>query len=223
MQDIIRILKIEIRKQVEDAVNDKLSNLFNNEIEDDEILSEKNLKPLGAISLMILESGPLFVGDTQIHPQPSSEQIAKTVIAAARHTRRFGIEPKIALCSHSQFGNLNTDSGTRMRGALKMLDEKKLDFLYDGEMHSDSALDPYLRNRIMPNCRFEGSANVLIFSNTDAASGVRNILKMCANGIEVGPILMGMGNKAHIVTSSITARGLLNIATLAGTPVDLCG
>ena len=189
----------------------------------DEILSEGNLKPLGAISMMILESGPLFVGDTQIHPQPTSYQISQTVIAAARHTRRFGIEPKIALCSHSQFGNLDTDSGIRMRGALKILDEINLDFLYDGEMHSDSALDPQLRDRIMPHCRFEGPANVLIFSNTDAASGVRNILKMCANGIEVGPILMGMGNKAHIVTPSITARGLLNIATLAGTPVDLYG
>ncbi len=189
----------------------------------DEILSEDNLKPLGAISMMILESGPLFVGDTQIHPQPTSYQIAQTVIAAARHTRRFGIEPKIALCSHSQFGNQDTDSGIRMRGALEILDEINLDFLYDGEMHSDSALDPQLRNRIMPHCRFEGQANVLIFANTDAASGVRNILKMCANGIEVGPILMGMGNKAHIVTPSITARGLLNIATLAGTPVDLYG
>ena len=107
-----------------------------------------------------------------------------------------------------------------MRGALKILDNKELDFLYEGEMHSDAALDPLLRNRIMPESRFEGSANVLVFANTDAASGVRNILKMCSNGIEVGPILMGMGNKAHIVTPSITARGLLNIATLAGTPVQ---
>ena len=106
---------------------------------------------------------------------------------------------------------------------MQILDNEVRDFQYDGEMHSDSALDPELRKRIMPNCRFEGIANVLIFPNTDAASGVRNILKMCANGIEVGPILMGMGNKAHIVTSSITARGLLNIATLAGTPVNEYG
>ena len=110
-----------------------------------------------------------------------------------------------------------------MRGALEILDSEPRDFPYDGEMHSDAALDPELRKRIMPNCRFEGGANVLIFPNTDAASGVRNILKMCANGIEVGPILMGMGNKAHIVTSSITARGLFNIATLAGTPVHEYG
>ena len=173
--------------------------------------------------MMILENGPLFVADTQIFAEPSSEQIADIVLAAARHTRRFGLEPKIALCSHSQFGNLDSSSGIRMRGALRILDSKICDFDYDGEMHSDAALDPELRKRIMPNCRFEGIANVLIFPNTDAASGVRNILKMCANAIEIGPILMGMGNKAHIVTSSITARGLFNIATLAGTAVNEYG
>ena len=185
-----------------------------------QILSGDGLSPLGALSMIILETGPLFIADTQINAQPNSEEISETVVAAARHTRRFGIEPKIALCSHSQFGNLDNDSGLRMRGALKILDNKELDFLYEGEMHSDAALDPLLRKRIMPESRFEGSANVLVFANTDAASGVRNILKMCSNGIEVGPILMGMGNKAHIVTPSITARGLLNIATLAGTPVQ---
>ena len=184
-----------------------------------EILAVGGLYPAGALSIMILEAGPLFIGDTQIHVEPSAEQISKIVVAAARHTRRFGIEPKIALCSHSQFGNLDSSSGVRMRDALKILDSLKNDFLYEGEMHSDAALDSELRKHIMPNCRFDGPANVLIFANTDAASGVRNILKMCANGIEVGPILMGMGNKAHIVTSSITARGLFNIATLAGTPV----
>ena len=187
------------------------------------ILAVDGLSPVGALSMMILETGPLFVADTQIFAEPSSQQVANTVIAAARHTRRFGIEPKIALCSHSQFGNLNSPSGFRMRGAMQILDNEVRDFQYDGEMHSDSALDPELRKRIMPNSRFEGIANVLIFPNTDAASGVRNILKMCANGIEVGPILMGMGNKAHIVTSSITARGLLNIATLAGTPANEYG
>ena len=187
------------------------------------ILAVDGLFPAGALSIMILETGPLFLADTQIHAEPSSEQVANITIAAARHTRRFGIKPKIALCSHSQFGNLDSSSGIRMRGAMKILDNEPRDFQYDGEMHSDAALDPELRQRILPNCRFEGPANVLVFANTDAASGVRNILKMCASGIEVGPVLMGMGNKAHIVTSSITARGLFNIATLAGTPVNEYG
>jgi len=86
-------------------------------------------------------------------------------------------------------------------------------------MHADSALDVELRNRVFPNAQLPGPANCLIFANTDAASGVRNILKMKGGGLEVGPILMGMGNKAQIVTPSITARGLLNISALAGTPV----
>ena len=184
-----------------------------------QVLQTTDLSPIGALSMMILENGPLFIADTQINSQPSPQQIANTVIAAARHTRRFGIEPKVALCSHSQFGNLDSDSGIRMRAALEILDSKALDFEYEGEMHSDSALDPELRKRILPDSRFDGPANVLVFSNTDAASGVRNILKICAGGLEVGPILMGMGNRAHIVTTSTTTRGLLNIAALAGTPV----
>ena len=185
-----------------------------------EVLENSGLNAIGALSLMILENGPLLIADTQVNAIPTPDQISQTVIATARHARRFGIEPKIALCSHSQFGNLDSDSGRNMRDALRILDESKCDFLYEGEMHSDAALDPELRSRIMPNSRLDGAANALVFANTDAASGVRNILKMCANGLEVGPILMGMGNKAHIVTSSITARGLLNIAALAGTPVQ---
>ena len=184
-----------------------------------EILGQDGLHPIGALSLMIQETGPLFVADTQVHPVPTADQISEVVIATARHVRRFGVEPQIALCSHSQFGNLDTDSGQRMRAALEILNAETRDFCYEGEMHSDAALDPALRARIFPNSRLQGAANTLIFANTDASSGVRNILKMVAGGLEVGPILMGMGNKAHIVTPSITARGLLNIAALAGTPV----
>ena len=184
-----------------------------------DVLGTEGLHPIGALSLMILEDGPLFVADTHVHPEPSPEQIAETVVAAARHVGRFGIAPVIALCSHSQFGNLDTDSGRRMRAALGLLDRAAPGFAYEGEMHIDSALNPELRARDFPNSRIEGPANVLVFANSDAASGVRNILKTKAGGLEVGPILMGMGNRAHIVTPAITARGLLNISALAGTPV----
>ncbi|RMD89386.1 MAG: NADP-dependent malic enzyme, partial [Alphaproteobacteria bacterium] len=184
-----------------------------------QVLARGGLHPVGALSLMILEGGPLFIADTQIHDQPAPGQIAETVIATARHMRRFGMRPKIALCSHSQFGNLDIDSGRRMRAALEILDSERRDFVYEGEMHVDAALDPELRARLFPRSRLEGRANALIFASVDAASGVRNILKMRAGALEVGPILMGMGNRAHIVTPSITPRGLLNIAALAGTPV----
>jgi malate dehydrogenase (oxaloacetate-decarboxylating)(NADP+) len=188
-----------------------------------QVLGGRGLRPIGALSLMIHERGVLFVTDTQVNPEPTAAQIADATIAAARHVRRFGLEPKVALCSHSQFGNLDTDSGRRMRLALEILDAQDLDFAYEGEMHSDAALDPELRERIFPNSRFEGPANVLVFANTDAASAVRNIIKAVSGGLEVGPVLMGMGNKAHIVTPSITARGLLNIAALAGAPVQSYG
>ncbi|MGQ0563800.1 MAG: NADP-dependent malic enzyme [Gemmobacter sp.] len=184
-----------------------------------QVLARDGLHPVAALSLMILEDGPLFIADTHVHPEPPPAQITETVIGAARHVKRFGVTPKIALCASSQFGNLDCDTGRRMRAALEMLDEREPDFAYEGEMHIDAALDQGIRDRIFPGGRFEGAANVLVFANSDAASGVRNILKMKGNGIEVGPILMGMGNKAHIVTPSITTRGLFNMSALAGTPV----
>ncbi len=188
-----------------------------------QVLGTDQLSPAGALSLMILEDGPIFITDTQVNPEPTPEQITQSILGAARHVRRFGIDPSIALCSHSQFGSLDITSGRRMRDALQILDAAPRDFSYEGEMHVDAALDVELRTRIFPNSRLKGPANVLVFSNTDAASGVRNILKQKAHGLEVGPVLMGMGNRAHIVTPSITARGLLNTAALAGTPVAQYG
>lgn len=188
-----------------------------------QVLGTDQLRPHGALSLMILEDAPLFIADTQVHQTPTPENLAEIAIGAARHVRRFGLEPKIAFCSKSQFGNLNEGSGPRLREAMALLDSEPRDFVYEGEMNVDVALDPELRNRIFPNSRLEGAANVLVFGEADAASGVRNILKHRASGLEVGPILMGMGNKAHIVLPSITARGLLNVAAIAGTPVAQYG
>ena len=184
-----------------------------------QVLGTEDFRPHGALSMMILEDGPLFIADTHVRAFPSPENIAETAIGAARHVRRFGIEPKIALCSQSQFGNQGEDSGKRLRAALDLLDAAPRDFSYEGEMNIDTALDSELRERLLPGNRMQGAANVLIFANVDAASGVRNILKMKAGGLEVGPILMGMGNRAHIVTAGVTARGLLNMAAIAGTPV----
>ncbi len=183
-------------------------------------VSGGELSPIGALSPVILDQGVIFIGDTQVNHAPTAEQIAEAAIAAARHIRRFGIEPKVALLSHSVFGSLESESARKVRRALEILDTGGADFEYEGEMHADHALDPELRARVFPNSRLKGAANCLIFANVDAASGSRNILKQLANGLEVGPILMGMGNKAHIVSPSVTARGLLNISALAGTPVQ---
>lgn len=184
-----------------------------------QILGSEEYSPLGALSLMILPDGPLFIADTHVHPEPSPEQIAETVIASARHTRRFGVEPKIALVSDSDFGNLDCSSGRKMRAAMEVLDSRPRDFVYEGEMHVHTALEPTVRDRLFPGSRLEGAANTLVMANTDAAAGLKDILKSKSDGLEVGPILMGMGNQAHIVTPSITARGLLNMSAIAGTPV----
>ncbi|MEX0350343.1 MAG: NADP-dependent malic enzyme [Paracoccaceae bacterium] len=188
-----------------------------------QVLGHGGLYAHGALSLMILEEGPLFIADTHVYQLPNPEQLAEIAIGAARHVKRFGIEPKIALCSQSQFGNQREGSGKRLREALSILDSKVRDFVYEGEMNVDTALNPALRQRIFPHSRLEGAANILIFAHADAASGVRNILKARAGGLEVGPILMGMGNRAHIVSPSITARGLLNMSAIAGTPVTHYG
>ncbi|GAW33704.1 NADP-dependent malic enzyme [Roseovarius sp. A-2] len=184
-----------------------------------QVLGDPDHHPHGALSMMILEDGPLFIADTHVRVRPDPADLAETAIGAARHVRRFGITPKVALCSQSQFGSQQDEGAKRLRAALALLDEVPRDFTYEGEMNIDAALDPELRARLLPGNRMEGAANVLVFAYADAASGVRNILKVKSGGLEVGPILMGMGNRAHIVTPSITPRGLLNMAAIAGTPV----
>ena len=189
----------------------------------EQMLASKDLHAVAALSLMILDDGPLFIADTHINTEQTAETMVETVKAAARHVRRFGIEPSIALCSSSQFGNRACGSGRIMRDALEILDAEGSDFNYEGEMHTDAALDPVLRARLFPNNRLDGKANVLIYANTDAAGAARNLLKCAAGGLEVGPILMGMGNQAHIVTPGVSVRGLLNIAALAGSDVSSYG
>ncbi len=188
-----------------------------------QVLGSDTLYPHGSLSLMILEDGPVFIADTHVHVFPTPEELARIALGAARHARRFGVDPKVAFCSQSQFGNQGSDSGKRLRQAISILDQEPRDFIYEGEMNVDAAFDAALRERLLPDNRLQGSANILIFSNSDAASGVRNILKVKANGLEVGPILMGMGNRAHIATAGVTARGLLNLAAIAGTPVTHYG
>ena len=174
--------------------------------------------------MMILEDGPLFIADTHVW-----------TLAHARTDRAGGDgrRPARRAVSASSRGwpfapsrNSATEaegSGKRLREALEILDARECAFAYEGEMNIDAALDPQLRARLLPGGRLDGPANVLIFGHADAASATRNVLKMKAGGLEVGPILMGMGNRAHVVAPGITARGLLNMAAIAGTPVDHYG
>ncbi len=188
-----------------------------------EVLATDGREPIGSMSLILLDQGPLFIADTHINAEPTSDQVAECVIAAARHVRRFGIEPHIAICSTSQFGNLDSRSGRVMRGAMQILDSMPRDFDYEGEMQTDSALNPEVRLRHFPSSRMTERANVLVYANSDAAGATRNLLKSIAHGLEVGPIMMGMANRAHIVTPAITVRGLINVAALAGMAVASYG
>jgi len=185
-----------------------------------QILQNHALAPSGALSLLILEDGPLFLGDTHVYRHPSAREVADIALAAARHIRRFGLEPKIALISDSEFGNLDSLSGRTMREAVELLDSEKRTFSYEGEMNVDAALDVAYRNRIYPDDRLPGRANALIFASSESAGMVRSVLRTVSRAIEVGPILTGMANKVHIVTPAISARGLLNVAALAGSDVS---
>jgi malate dehydrogenase (oxaloacetate-decarboxylating)(NADP+) len=129
--------------------------------------------------------------------------------------RRFGIEPKIALLSHSNFGSYDTESSRKMRRATEILVERHTDLEVDGEMHGDTALSPVFRERVLPHSRLQGEANVLIMPNLDAANIAYHMIKAVADGLPVGPILIGAARPAHILTPSVTARGIVNMTAVA--------
>ncbi len=170
---------------------------------------------MAALSVMIQPTGTVFLADTYVNPDPTPEELAEITLLAAEEVRRFGIEPKVALLSHSNFGNVNNPSAMKMRRTVEILDELAPSFEYEGEMHADAALDEDIRKRIFPNSRLNGPANLLIMPNLDAANTSSNLLKIMGNGLRVGPVLLGAAQPAHIVTPSVTARGLFNLTALA--------
>jgi malate dehydrogenase (oxaloacetate-decarboxylating)(NADP+) len=167
------------------------------------------------LSAMILPSGPLFMADTYVSYDPSPEQLAEITRLAAAEVRRFGIEPKVALLSHSNFGTENTASARKMRQVLNLVREWEPDLEVEGEMHADAALSAFIREEIFPNSALNGAANLLIMPSLDAANIAFNLLKVVSGSVAIGPILLGAARPAHIVTPSITVRGLLNMSALA--------
>ncbi|MEJ2121632.1 MAG: NADP-dependent malic enzyme [Alphaproteobacteria bacterium] len=168
-----------------------------------------------AINILILSSGTYFLADTYVTSDPLAEAIAEMTLMAAAHVRRFGIEPKVALLSHANFGSADTPSARKMRAALALLHEQAPHLEVEGEMHGDVALNEELRQRIFPNSRLKGSANLLILPNLDAANIAYNLIKTMANGLAVGPILIGPAKPAHILTPSVTARDIVNMSAVA--------
>ena len=172
-------------------------------------------RDVSAMSALILPRGTFFFCDTHVTEDPTVEELVEMTIMAAESVRRFGIEPKIALLSHSNFGSANTATALKMSAAVKRLREIAPELEVEGEMHADAALNEELRERVFPNSCLKGEANLMVLPTLDAANTAFNLLKSLGEGISVGPILLGLAKPVHIVTPSITVRGLVNMSALA--------
>ncbi len=175
----------------------------------------KGQSVLAAMNLVIMEKDTLFLCDTYVNYDPTAEQLAEITELAAEEVRRFGITPKVALVSHSNFGNRDTESARKMRRVRELVSEKCPNLEIEGEMHSDAALSEQLRNNIFPNSKLRGSANLLIMPNLDAANISYNLVKMTADALPVGPLLLGAAKPAHILSPSATVRAVVNVSAVA--------
>jgi malate dehydrogenase (oxaloacetate-decarboxylating)(NADP+) len=170
---------------------------------------------LYSLSALILPNGALFFCDTHLNHDPSAEQIAEMTLLAAKSVRRFGMEPKAALLSHSSFGTSDSPSARKMRKALALLREGRPDFEIDGEMHADAALSDVLRARYVSNSPLTGSANLMVMPTLDAANIALTLLSAATEALLVGPLLLGVAKPVHVMVPSVTARGIVNMTALA--------
>jgi malate dehydrogenase (oxaloacetate-decarboxylating)(NADP+) len=169
-----------------------------------------------ALNILLLPNRTLFICDTHVNLDPSSEQVAEMTLLAAEEVRRFGIVPKVALLSHSSFGSVDDASARKMARARELLEKSAPELEVEGEMHGDAAISEQLRLLAFPNSRLKGEANLLIMPNLDAANISFNLLKMIAGeGITIGPVLLGAARSVHIMTSTATVRRIVNMSALA--------
>ena len=173
------------------------------------------VRDFSAMSLLITTRGAFFLADTHVRVDPTAEDIADMTIACAQHVRRFGMEPKVALLSHSDFGSHATASALKMRAALALIRDRNPFLEVDGEMQADTALSQMIRDKVLVNSRLKGEANVLVMPTLDAANIAFQLVKIVADALPVGPILMGAAKPAHILTPSVTARGIVNMTAIA--------
>ncbi|MDQ5882282.1 MAG: hypothetical protein QG616_2114 [Pseudomonadota bacterium] len=167
------------------------------------------------MNLLMLPGRTVFVADTYVNYDPSAEQLADMTLEAAEEIRRFGMQPKVALLSHSSFGTENTPTSQKMREVLHLLNERSPELEVDGEMHGDAALDEQIRQQTFPNSRLKGQANLLVMPTLDAANISFNLLKVAAgDNLTVGPILLGTAKPVHILTPTATVRRIVNMTAL---------
>ena len=177
--------------------------------------ADKSKQKISSMSVLILPQGPLFIADAHIEVDPTAEHIVNTTLACARRIRSFGIKPKIALLSHSNFGSSRAVSAKKMRNAAWMLKEVSPDLEVDGEMHAIAAMNEAIRNTLNPHTVLKGSANLLIMPNLDTANISMELIRSVNDALLIGPILSGTAKPAHIVTPSATVKGIYNMSAIA--------
>ena len=170
-----------------------------------------------AMSGVIMQDRTLFIADPYVHEDPTAEQIAEMTVLAAESVRRFGVEPRVALLSHSDFGTSQKESAVKMRKAHDILTKMNVDFEFDGEMHGDTALDVRIRNTNHPFSTLKGAANLLIMPTLDAANIAFNLIKATSGGSAIGPILLGAEKPVHILVPSSAARRIVNMTAVVVT------
>jgi malate dehydrogenase (oxaloacetate-decarboxylating)(NADP+) len=176
-----------------------------------------------ALNVLILSKGTYFLCDTYVTPDPSPADLCEMTLLAAEEVRSFGVVPKVALVSHSNFGSHTDESAVKMRQAVEEIRQRAPHLEVEGEMHADAALSEDIRHDIFPNSRLKGEANLLIMPSLDAANIAFNMMKVLGDGLTIGPILLGAAQPAHIVTPSVTVRGLVNIAAVANVDAQIAG
>jgi malate dehydrogenase (oxaloacetate-decarboxylating)(NADP+) len=188
----------------------------NHRLHIEEILGTADgVQKMTSLSAVVMHSGTVFITDTHVQEDPSAADLAEIVRLCVEEVRWFGIAPKVALLSHSNFGSHNSPSARKMREALRIIRAAQPELEIEGEMHANLALSETLRNMRFPASRLSGSANLLVMPNQDSANIAFDMLQVLGEGIVIGPILVGAAQPAHIVTPSITVRGLLNLTALA--------
>ncbi len=168
-----------------------------------------------SMSTLILQKGAFFFCDTHVTLNPSAEDLVELTLIAAHEVSRFGIVPRVALLSHSNFGSGSSKTACKVRKAAKILRDNHPELIVDGEMQADNALDEELRRRMFPNSKLEGEANLFIMPNQDAAHIAFSMVKKIADGLVIGPLLIGAAKPAHILTASVTSRGIVNMTAIA--------
>ncbi len=212
-----------VHKKEADAVICGIQGNFHRHLRyiNDIIGMKEGVETPAALSPLLLNRGTYFFCDTQINTNPTVEQISEMTLLAAEEVRRFGIVPKVAMLSHSNFGARDGKSASKMRAAYEDIRRRDPELEIDGEMQADTALSETIRHEIMPNSRLEGQANLFIMPNVEAANIAFNMVKTFSEGVSIGPMLLGAASPAHILTPTTSARGIMNISAIASVSAQI--